>query len=402
MNNNVLVMRGNEDTGYESPVPKAPCLFLATPAPTITHTEKWQASQRQGKKVPREKSRHRRQKKEQRRRNTAHPRLCHLTKLPNELLLKVMHHMDKDILKTFVLTSKRMHHVREANTIAVFKGMQREQFCRNLSVFGDPNERSDEQVEEMQTAARKFDWWRNAPRSRYQDLRSIWWQHFTNLAIIEENLDAETISLRNLASGDEFNAALSKDAMLLQWRLGLNMVQITEDDGQQQVQILLNYPAEVQHQFLKMIKLLGAKIEEKVGLAAIAGCWARFEVHLPEVGSFEETRFVEWTSVRVTAHTLAIIFRCGPRKIAELLKYPKDSANVSQMRFDFVERLVNDQAQAGEGEFNRGMMMARTTGFHALIFAKTKQRVKSLLDFWRCQSADSHMIHFKRFVGIEE
>ena len=92
----------------------------------------------------------------------------------------------------------------------------------------------------------------------------------------------------------------------------------------------------------------------KVGLAAIAGCWTRFEIHLPEVGSLEETRFVEWISARVTAHILAAIIRCSPRGIAELLKCAKDSAEVSQTRFDIVELLVNDQAQAGEGRLQRG------------------------------------------------
>lgn len=401
MNNDVPARRGSEDSGCESQSPEAPCLPLATPTPTIAYTEKWQSRQRQGTKVPREKSRQRRQKKEQRRRNTAHPGPCHLAQLPNELLLKIMHHLDKAILKAFVLTSKRIHHVREANPMAVFKGIRREQFCWYLSVFSNPNERSDEQAEEMQLGARESDWWRNTPRSRYQDLRSIWWQHFRDLAILEENIDAEMMCLRNLAGGDKFDAALSKDAILLQWRLGLSMDLTDEDDGQQQVQILLSHSAEAQYQFLMIIQFLGAKIEEKAGLAAIAGCWARLEVHLPGAGSFEETEFVEWISARVTAHTLAIIFRCGVRRVAELLKTATDSATVAKMRFDLVERLVNDQAQAGEGEFNRGMMMGRMTGFHAWTFANTKQRVKSLLDFWRGQSADNHMIHLKRFVGID-
>ncbi|MCJ1428485.1 hypothetical protein MMC29_006395 [Sticta canariensis] len=107
------------------------------------------------------------------------------------------------------------------------------------------------------------------------------------------------MSLHNLTGGDKFDTALSKDAMLLKWRLGLRMTRTTENDGQQQVQMLLNHPAEVQHQLLKIAKFLGAKIEKNVGLAAIAGCRARFEVHLPE------------------------------------------------MRFDFVELLINDQAQVG-------------------------------------------------------
>lgn len=174
MNSDVLVAQGSEDSGCEGPSPEAPCLFLATPAPTIAYTEKCEARQSQEGGVPPERSRQRRQKKEQRCQNTAHPRPCHLAQLPSELLLMVMHHMDKGILKTFVLTSKVMHHVREANAIAVFKGMQRKQLHWYLSVFGDPNKRSDEQAEEMEIAARESDWWRNAPRPRYHDLRSIW------------------------------------------------------------------------------------------------------------------------------------------------------------------------------------------------------------------------------------
>lgn len=106
-----------------------------------------------GVEVPPERSRQRRQKKEQRCQNTAHPRPCHLAQLPSELLLKVVHHMDKGILKTFVLTSKRMHHVREANTTVVFKGTQSEQFHWYCSDFGDPNGRDDEQSEDMEIAA---------------------------------------------------------------------------------------------------------------------------------------------------------------------------------------------------------------------------------------------------------
>ena len=131
--------------------------------------------------------------------------------------------MDKESLKSFVLTSRRMYHVREANTIAVFKGMQREQFPGYLSVFGDPTKWSEEQVEEMEFVARESDWWRDAPRPRFHEWRTLWWQHFTNLAIVGENLDAEMTALRNLPGGNSFDSALSRDAILLQWRLGLRM-----------------------------------------------------------------------------------------------------------------------------------------------------------------------------------
>ena len=401
MNSAVSVVRGSEDSGFESPHPEAPCL-LGTPARKTAHKEKWEARQERGRKVPQQSSRQRRQKKEQRRRDGANPTSCHLEHLPSELLLKVMHHMDKGSLKSFVLTSRRMHQVREASAVAVFKGMQRERFPAFLSLFGDPTKASEEQVEEMKIVAQESDWWRNAPRPRYHDRRTLWWQHFTDLTILEENIDAETTALRNLAGGDNFETELSRDAILLQWRLHLRMARTTEEYGQQQVQIFLDHPAEVQRQLLKVGQFLGAKIENQVGLAAIAGCWARLDVHLPEVGSLEEVRFVGWIATRVAAFTLAAVFRCGPRGIAELLKCAKDSAEVSQMRFDFVQMLVNDQAEAGKGGFDMGMMMSQEIGFHDLTFANTKQHVESLLKFWRCQSDDNHMIHLKRFVGLQE
>lgn len=210
------------------------------------------------------------------------------------------------------------------------------------------------------------------------------------------------VALQKLPGGDKFDTILSIDAVLLQRRLGMRVARATEEDGQRQVKVFFSHSAEVQCQLLKLGNFLGAKIENHVGLAAIAGCWARLEVRLPEMGSLEETRFTEWISVRATAYTLATIFRCGPRAMAELLKCAKDSTEVSQMRFYFVELLVNDQAEAGEGELDMAMMMCQAIGFHTLTFANTKKQAQSLLKFWRCQSADNHMVHFKRFVGIQE
>lgn len=399
MNSDFSAVRGSGHLGPESLCLGITGLSSATPAPGIADKEKWEAREEQGRKVSQERSRQRRQRKEQRRRHVARPRSCHLARLPNELLLKVMHHMDKGSLKSFVLTNKRMHHVREGNLIAVFKGMQREQFPGYLSTFGDPVERSDEQAEEMQIVARGSHSWEHSPRPPHDDLRTLWWQHFTDLAILEQNLDSETAALRNLAGGETFDRALSRDAIFLQWRLGLRMDRPTEEDGQQMVP---NHPAEVRHQLLQIGQLLVAKIEDHVGLAAIAGCWARLEVHLPTEGSLEETRFMEWISARVTAHTFAVVLRHGPRGIAELLSYAKNSAELSQLRFNFVQLLVNDQAEAGTGDFDKEMMMSQTVGFHALTFAKTKQQLEGLLKFWRGQLTDNHMGYLKRFLGIQE
>lgn len=399
MNTDFSAVRGSGHLYPESLYLGITGLSWATPAPEIADKEKWVARQEQGHTMPQERSRQRRQRKDQRRRDVARSRSCHLARLPNELLLMVMHHMDKESLKSFVLTNKRMHHVREGNAIAVFKGMQREQFPGYLSVFGDPVERSDEQAEEMQIVARGSHFWEHSPRPPYDDLRTLWWQHFTDLTILEQNLHSETAALRSLAGGDTFDGALSKDAIFLQWRLGLRMDRPTEEDGQQ---MFPNHPAEVRHQLLKIGQFLVAKIEDHVGLAAIAGCWARLEVHLPKVGSFEETRFMEWISARVTAHTLAVVLRHGPRGIAELLSYAKNSAELSQLRFNFVQLLVNDQAEAGTGDFDTEMMMSQTVGFDALTFAKTTQKLEDLLKFWRGQLTDDHMGYLKRFLGIQD
>lgn len=399
MPRDVSVVRGGEDLGDESLYAEASRLPLAAPAPRIAHKEKWEARQeRKGGKVLQER-RQRRQKKEHRRRNGAHLGSCHLAQLPSELLLQVMHHMDKGSLKSFVLTSKRMHNVREANATAVFKGMQREQYPGYLSAFGDPTKRSSEQVEEMRIAAEMSAWWGNAPRLGHNNPRSLWWQHFTDLAILEENLDAETAALRNLGGDAQFDAALSRDAILLQWRLSLRMGGTPEEDGQQQVQMFLNHPAEIQRQLLQAGRFLGAAIEKHVELTVIAGCWAALDHHLPEAGSPKETRFVDWISARVTAYTLAVVFRGGSRGVAALLQCAKDSTAVSEMRYEFVELLVND-AEVGEGGFEMGMTMSQTIGFHALTFADTKQSVARLLGFWRHQPAESRVAHLKRFVGI--
>lgn len=359
--------------------------------------------------MPQDNSRQRRQKKEQRRRDGAHPRPCRLAQLPSELLLMVMHHMDKGSLKSFVQTSRRMHHVREANLTAVFKGMQRVQFPGHsgpLSVFGDPTKRSDEQVEVIKIMARLCDWWRDRQPDRCPDQRTPWWQHFTDLAILEKRIDAETTALHKLGADESFDTALSKDAILLQWRLGLMMFQTTEQGGEQQVRMFLDHPAEVQDQLLNIALFLGDKIEEHVGLAAIAGCWARLEVHLPEAGSLEELQFVEWISNRVAAYTLATVSRCGPKGVVGLLRCEKNSTELSHRRSDLIEMLVNDQAEIEEGEFEdgefgMGMLMGQTIRFHDATFAKTKQRVESALKFWRCQPAKNHMLHLKRFMGVQ-
>ncbi|MCJ1469788.1 hypothetical protein MMC07_008430 [Pseudocyphellaria aurata] len=376
--------------------PKAPRLVLTTPRAGIARKETQEAGQERGPKKPQGTSRQRRHKKEQRRRDGADPSSSHLAQLPSELLLNIMHHMDKSSVKSFVLSAKRMHDVREANTMAVFKGMQRERFPGYLSAFGDPTKKSEEQAK-MALVAGGSDWCRVAPRLCHHDPRSLWWQHLMDLSTVKENVDAETTALRNLPGGDKFDAALSRDAILLQWHLGLRMAQITEDAGQQTAQMFLSQPAEIQLQLLKIGQFLGAKIENHAGLAAIAGCWARLDVHLPEVDSLEETKFVRWISARVTAYTVAAIFRRGPRGVAKLLECAKDS---SQLRFDFVELLVNDQAQPGEGWFDMEMMIGHAIGFHALNFANTMQQVESQLLYWRSQSADNHMIHLKRFLGF--
>lgn len=393
--------RDDKLPGYEHSYPRAPRLFLTTLQPKIAHRETRDASQERGRKMPQETSRQRRHKKEQRRRDSADPSSSNLAQLPSELLLNIMYHMDKSSVKSFVLTGKRIHHVREANTIAVFKGMQRERFPGYLSAFGDPTKQSEEQAE-MASVARKSNSWRDAPELRHHDPRSLWWQHLTDLSIVKENVDAETTALRNLPGGDKIDAARSRDAILLQWHLGLRMAQATEDAGQQAVQIFLSQPAEVQLQLLKIVQFLGAMIENHIGLAAIAGCWARLEVHLPEVDSLEETEFVQWILARVTAYTVAAVFRLGPRGVAKLLEGPKESITIRELRSDFVELLVNDQIQAGEGWFDMGMMIGQTIGFHALNFANTKQKVESQLQFWRCQSADNHMTHLTRFLGIQD
>ncbi|MCJ1270488.1 hypothetical protein MMC22_010385 [Lobaria immixta] len=397
MNSDVAAVPGSGDSGFQSPHPEVPCL-LATPTPITAHTEKREERQERGRKEPQQSSRQRLQK-EQRRRDGVHPKLCHLAQLPNELLLQVMHHMDKGSLKSFVLTSRRMHHVREASPIAVFKGMRRKRFPAYLSVFGDPNKASEEQVEEMEIVALVSDWCRDAPRPRYHDRRTLWWHHIADLAILEENINAETTALGILAGGNSFDTALSRDAILLQWRLSLRMARTTKEFGRQ-AEIFFNQPAEAQHQLLTIAQFLGTQIENRVGLAAIAGCWARLEVHLPEVGSLEEVWFLGWIATRVAAYTLAAIFRTGPRAIAELLQRARDSTEVSQIRFDFVQMLVNDQLEAGTGEFEMGMMMGQIIGFHDLTFATTKQQVESQLKFWRCQSAENHMIHLQHFVGL--
>lgn len=151
--------------------------------------------------------------------------------------------------------------------------------------------------------------------------------------------------------------------------------------------MFLNHPAEVQQQLLKIGQFLGAKIQNQVGLVATAGFWARLGALLPEVGTLEEAGFVEWISIRVIAYALSAVFRCGPRGIAELLKYAKNSAKMSQIRFDFVQVLADSQVQAGKSELDMVMMMGQAIGFHDLTFANTKQQVESLLkSLWEFNS----------------
>lgn len=138
--------------------------------------------------------------------------------------------------------------------------------------------------------ARGSDW---ALRPHYHEPRTRWWQHFTDLAILKRNIVAESTALRNLVGGNKFDAALPSDAILLQWRLNLMIAQTTENAAQKQIQMFLNYPAEARLQLLKIGRFLCAKIENHVKLAPMAECWARFEVHLAEVGPPEETESVE-------------------------------------------------------------------------------------------------------------
>lgn len=63
----------------------------------------------------------------------------HMKRLPAELIMKIMFHMDKATILDFGSTSKRIRYVWQLNMLAIFQGMKEAQFPSLVHIFGNPS-----------------------------------------------------------------------------------------------------------------------------------------------------------------------------------------------------------------------------------------------------------------------
>lgn len=72
-----------------------------------------------------------------------------MERLPAEIIMKIMFHMDKTTVLNFGSTSKRVRCVWQVNMLAIFKGMKEAQFSLLAHVCKNPSRCSFDQCQSM-------------------------------------------------------------------------------------------------------------------------------------------------------------------------------------------------------------------------------------------------------------
>lgn len=309
--------------------------------------------------------------------------ICHLQKLPVEMIMMTMYHMDEVSFKSFIQTNRSGYAIWKANRPAILLGMQETQFPELSSVFGDPRGRSVEQSEAMEDIISLSTWYEELllRASNNPSYEEAWWNHLAFLRISKENLDLEMQSLLCLSKGDIFDTALSRKAILLIRRIA---VAVRAEDATQAlekpVRIFLDQPAEVQNRVLNILEFLGHCLNSQVGLTINAGTWASEEGHVKPRGSDAELFLKGALSQRIIAATFKVVLDYGVGGCSMLLTDPAEWATegLEDIRLDFLEALDKEEATGARAWFEPALDVSREIGLELGMVAG----IMASLDDW--------------------
>ena len=315
----------DDETSDYDPYPETPKIFMAMPATKLAHERGWAEKQQRWFRRQ-EQTRQRRQRGVQRRGQTASPcRERHspsrsdrvsptaFENLPSELILTIMHTLDKTSMNNFIKSSRRVNALWKSNKKSIFQGMCETQFPEFIDILGTPMRgRNQSQRETMQSTMETFQWCHDllTPSHPTSDPAldvSYWWNYVSFMRILQNQFEADLISHRTLW-GDEDDGEeslslpscrLSRRAVLVMHVMSLcvgKSGESTLEEWDGQVRIFTEQPVPVQRRVLVLLQLQIQYLQGVLFLPRVAVAKAYWACNLP------------WTRERreATIKTLAI------------------------------------------------------------------------------------------------
>ena len=320
------------------------------------------------------------EEKMERRESTAGRRKCNLQKLPSELIMMAMHHMDEESLKSFVQTHRAGYAIWKAGTLGIFLGMQETQLPEVSRIFGGPNAASVEQRQIMEDAL--YTCGKRSAHSKAGLIEGTWWEHLANLRILQEDLDMQMQHLHHWTEDELLDTASFRKAGRLIWLtfLGPRRKNVAAQAVEERVRMFLEQPAEVQHQALEILQSLCKTVDNSFQMTLNFGAWATEEGRIEKKGSDAEWTLKQWISKRIIAATLNLSSILGIHGCNMLLAEPKSADMLQWLENIRVNTLLwlNAEEQYGPSTWSMlAQRLSRGIGLEHIALAYTNASLQA-------------------------